>query len=141
VFKNEGAVDSHIVPLSKQAVELIRSLKAHSGENRYVFPSMQTEDRPMSENTINASLRRMGFDTEKDHCAHGFRTSASTILNGERHGPNGEKLRRWSADVIERQLAHEAKGTRAIYNRNDYIEERREMMQDWSDYLDQLRTS
>jgi integrase len=129
----------HIVPLSKQAVELIRSLQPYSGDNHYVFTSLQGHNRPMSENTVNAALRRMGYDTETVHCAHGFRKSASSILNGERFTKDGKKLKRWHADVIEKQLAHATKGVRGIYNLNEYIEERREMMSDWADYLDMLR--
>jgi integrase len=128
-----------IVPLSKQAVELLRSLKPHSGENQYVFPGRQSENRPMSENTINAALRALGYDTQTVHCSHGFRKSASSILNGERFKKDGTKFKRWDADVIEKQLAHAIKGVRGDYNLNDYIEERREMMQDWSDYIDQIK--
>jgi integrase len=129
----------HIVPLPKQAVELLQSLKPYSGEGRYVFTTLRGRDRPMSENTVNKALQRMDYDTGTVHCAHGFRTSASTLLNGERFKKDGTKLQRWSADVIERQLAHETKGVRGIYNRNQYIEERREMMSDWADYLDMLK--
>lgn len=140
VEKMKERDSDHIVPLSTQAVELIRSLKPHSGEGRYVLTSLPYRDRPMSENTVNKALQRMDYDTRSVHCAHGFRVSASTILNGERFKRDGTKLNRWHEDVIEKQLAHAIKGVRGIYNRNQYIEERREMMQDWADYLDTLRT-
>jgi integrase len=122
--------DPHIVPLSKQAVEIIDGLKVYSGTGRYVFPSLQTADRPMSENTVNAGLRRLGY-TREEHVGHGFRATASTLLNEQGYAP----------DVIELQLAHKARGVRAIYNRALRLEERRKMMQDWSDYLDQLRAA
>jgi integrase len=130
--------DALIVPLSRQAIEVLKSLKVHSGEGKYVFPSLQTVNRSMSENTINAGLRRLDYK-HHEHVGHGFRSTASTLLNGERTDAKGEKLKRYNSDVIECQLAHVAGGVRGVYNRNKYIEERREMMQDWSDYLDQLR--
>lgn len=120
--------DPHIVPLSKQAVKVLESLKPHSGSGRYVFPSLQTTDRPMSENTVNAALRRLGYSHD-EHVAHGFRATASTLLNEQGYEP----------DVIELQLAHKARGVRAIYNRAVRLEERRTMMQEWSNYLDKLK--
>jgi len=119
--------DPHIVPLSKQAVKIIDSLKVHS-IGRYVFPSLQTSDRPMSENTVNAGLRRLGY-TRDEHVGHGFRATASTLLNEQGYDP----------DIIELQLAHKARGVRAIYNRAPKLEARRRMMQEWSNYLDKLR--
>ena len=120
--------DPHLVPLSKQAVKVLESLKPHSGSGRYVFPSRQTTDRPMSENTVNAALRRLGYSHD-EHVAHGFRATASTLLNEQGYEP----------DVIELQLAHKARGVRAIYNRAVRLEERRTMMQKWSNYLDKLK--
>lgn len=121
--------EAHIVPLAAQAVAILRELQPLSSRSRYVFPSLRTADRPMSENTINAALRRLGFDKET-MTGHGFRAMASTRLN---------ELG-WSPDVIERQLAHaERNKVRAAYNRAQYLDERTRMMQAWADYLDGLR--
>jgi integrase len=120
---------THIVPLSRQAQELLEELRPATGRGRYVFPSLRGPSRPMSENTINAALRRMGYASNQ-MTAHGFRSMASTILNEE--GFNG--------DWIERQLAHcEKDGVRAAYNYAQYLPERRKMMQAWADLLDRLR--
>ncbi|MEO7916457.1 MAG: tyrosine-type recombinase/integrase [Dokdonella sp.] len=119
----------HIVPLSTQAVAIFRELQAITGSGRLVFPSVRTADRPMSENTVTGALRRLGY-TGKDMTAHGFRALASTRLN-ELGYP---------VDHIERQLAHaERNKVRAAYNRAQYLDERRRMMQSWADYLDGLR--
>ena len=120
----------HHVPLSRQAVELFRQAQAFSGAFRYVFPSMRTTARPMSENTINAGLRRMGY-ASNEMTAHGFRAMASTLLN---------ECGKWSPDAIERALAHgDADKVRAAYHRGAHWNERVEMAQWWSDYLDALR--
>jgi integrase len=112
----------HEVPLSRQAVEIIRSMK-------YVFPAFHTFKRPLSENTINQALKRLGYGGAMT--AHGFRATASTLLNGSG---------KWRADVIECALAHkDTNGIRSIYNRSPYWDERTEMMQWWSDELDRLR--
>ncbi|MCU4122210.1 tyrosine-type recombinase/integrase [Variovorax sp. N23] len=120
----------HIVPLSAQAVEILRALHPISGHGRYVFPSIRTGERPMSENTINAALRGMGYSTEV-HTAHGFRAMARTIMDevlGER------------VDFIEHQLSHMVKDANGrAYNRTAHLPARREMMQRWADYLDKLR--
>jgi integrase len=120
----------HIVPLSTQAVELLRSVQPLTGHGRYVFPSLRTGERPMSENTINAALRGMGYAKEV-HCAHGFRAMARTIMDevlGER------------VDLIEHQLAHAVKDANGrAYNRTAHLPARRVMMQTWADYLDKLR--
>jgi integrase len=122
--------EEHIVPLSTQAVTILRDLQSLTGKRRFAFPSIRTPDRPMSENTVNAALRTLGFDKET-MTGHGFRAMASTRLN---------ELN-WSPDVIERQLAHaERNKVRAAYNRAQYLAERRKMMQAWADYLDALRT-
>ena len=122
--------EAHIVPLPTQAVAILRDLAMLSGSARYCFPSLRTGNRPMSENTINAALRRMGYD-KHTMTGHGFRALASTRLN---------ELG-WAPDVIERQLAHaERNKVRAVYNRAQYMAERRKMMQAWADYLDGLRT-
>jgi integrase len=121
--------EEHIVPLSRQAVEILREVHPLTSRWRYVFPSLLTRDRPMSENTINAALRRLGYDGNVQ-TGHGFRSMASTLLN--EHG--------FPPDVIELQLAHaERNKVRAAYNKAQRLGERRKMMQWWSDYLDALR--
>lgn len=123
--------EEHIVPLAKQAVSVLRALHTLTGHFRYVFPSVRTPNRPMSENTVNAALRALGFDKDT-MTGHGFRAMASTRLN---------ELG-WSPDLIERQLAHgERNKIRAAYNRAQYLADRREMMQAWADYLDLLRNA
>lgn len=123
--------DPHVVPLPSQAVAILRELHPLTGVRGYVFPSLRTPDRPLSENTVNAALRRLGYTTEQ-MTGHGFRALASTRLNEMG----------WSPDVIERQLAHaERNKVRAVYNRAQYLAERTKMMQAWADYLDGLRTS
>jgi len=120
----------HIVPLSRQSVEILNGLRPITGTRRLVFPSVRTADRPISENTINASLRRMGYSTDQ-MTGHGFRSMASTRLN---------ESQKWHRDAIERQLAHGEKDkVRASYNYAEHLVERRKMMQWWSDYLDELR--
>lgn len=120
----------HIVPLSKQAVTILRELQAMTGEGEggYLFPSVRADDRPMSDNTVNAALRRLGY-AKDEMTSHGFRSMASTILNEQQ----------WNADAIERQLAHgERNSVRAAYNYAEHLPERRKMMQAWADYLDSL---
>lgn len=118
----------HIVPLSRQAVAVLREIAPVTGRGRYVFPSLRTGYRPMSENTVLAALRRLGYGKE-EMTAHGFRAMASTLLH--------EKG--WPSDVIERQLAHiEKNSVKAAYNYAQHLPERREMMQAWADYLDAL---
>jgi len=120
----------HDVPLSRQAVEVIRSMRAFSGDQRYVFASHMSGKAVLSENSMNSALRRMGF-TSAEHTAHGFRATASTLLN---------ESQLFDADVIEAQLAHqEAKKVRRIYNRAEYWDERVRMMQWWADNVDRLR--
>jgi len=121
---------AHVVPLSRQAVELFREVHASTGPAGYVFPSIRTRARPMSENTINAGLRRLGYSSD-EMTAHGFRAMASTLLN---------ESGKWHPDAIERALAHgDADKVRAAYHRGAHWKERVEMAQWWSDYLDQLR--
>jgi integrase len=120
----------HIVPLSRQAVAILRELHASTGDGKYLFPSVRSAARPMSDNTLNAALRRLGYTTD-DMTAHGFRSMASTLLNEQGC---------WNRDAIERQLAHgERDEVRAAYNYAEYLPERRKMMQAWADYLDGLR--
>lgn len=122
--------EPHIVPLSRQAVALLRDLQPLTGSGRYLFPSLRGGDRPISNNTLNASLRRLGY-TGDEMVSHGFRSMASTCLNEQG----------WHPDLIELQLAHaERNKVRAAYNRATRLAERRKMMQAWADYLDTLRT-
>jgi integrase len=119
----------HIVPLSHQAVAILRELHPLTGSGRYVFPSLRTAARPMSETTMNAALRRMGY-AKDEMTGHGFRSMASTLLNEQG----------WPRDAIERQLAHGDRDTvRAAYNYAEHLPERRKMMQAWADYLDSLQ--
>ena len=122
--------EEHVVPLASQAVDILRELHPLTGRGKYLFPSLRSAQEPMSENTVNAALRRLGFDKDT-MTGHGFRALASTRLN---------ELG-WKPDVIERQLAHaERNKVRAAYNRAQYMAERKTMMQAWADYLDALRT-
>ena len=121
----------HIVPLSRQAIEVLRFLQPLTGKNKWLFPSSRNDGRPMSDNTVRIALRSMGY-TNDDMTAHGFRAMASTRLNEMG----------WTPDVIERQLAHvEGNSVRAAYNHAEYLDERRKMMQFWADYLDELACS
>jgi len=121
--------EPHIVPLSAQAAAILKALQPLTGNGRYLFPSLRTRERPMSENTLNAALRRLGY-TGEEMTAHGFRAMASTLLNEQGFAP----------DVIELQLAHaERNKVRAAYNRAQRLEERRTLMQQWADYLDGLK--
>ena len=115
----------HLVPLSRQALEILRELHPLTGQGRYVFPGVRSPKRPMSANTVNAALRRLGYDKDT-MTGHGFRSMASTVLHEQG----------WNPDVIERQLAHsEQNSVRAAYNYAEHLPERRQMMQGWADYL------
>ena len=115
----------HLVPLSRQAIAVLRQLQHHTGDRQYLFPNQHKPATFMSENTMLYALYRMGYHSRTT--GHGFRSTASTILN--EHG--------FRADVIERQLAHSERNTvRAAYNHAQYLPERRKMMQWWADYLD-----
>jgi len=117
----------HIVPLSKQAVAVLRELEAISGDKAFIFPNERNPSTFMSENTMLYAIYRMGYHSRAT--GHGFRSTASTILN--EHG--------FRSDVIERQLAHiERNSVRAAYNHAQYLPERREMMQWWADFIDQM---
>lgn len=121
----------HIVPLAPQAVVILSGLKALTGTGRYVFPSLQSKGRPMSENTVNVALRRMGFDRETA-TAHGFRAMVRTMA-AERLGIDPQ--------VIEAQLAHTVAGPLGrAYDRTQFLDQRRDLMMKWADYLDRLRT-
>jgi integrase len=122
----------HRVPLARQAIAIIRELHKITGQGEFLFPAITSVRRPMSENTLNAALRRLGY-TKDQVTAHGFRTTASTILN---------QMSRWSADAIERQLAHQEEDDvrKAYMHAAEFWSERVEMMQAWADYLDRLRS-
>jgi integrase len=121
----------HRVPLSHQTLNIIRELREVTGNGRLVFPSVRTVLRPISENTLNAALRRLGYASE-EMSSHGFRSMASIRLN---------EMGRWNPDAIERQLAHqEANAVRRAYTHGaEFWSERIQMMQSWSDYLDALK--
>jgi integrase len=124
------AREAHLVPLSRQAVQILNELKPVTGAGRLLFPSLRSQERPISNNTLNAALRRLGYSID-EMVAHGFRSMASTCLNEQG----------WHPDLIELQLAHaERNQVRAAYNRAQRLEERRTMMQAWADYLDSLRS-
>ncbi len=119
----------HIVPLSKQAFSIIKDLQPLTGNGKYLFPSIRSAARPMSENTVNGALRRLGY-TKEELTGHGFRSMASTLLHEMQ----------WPSQIVERQLAHkDSNSVRDIYNYAEYLNERREMMQFWSDYLYELK--
>lgn len=120
----------HLVPLSRQSIAILEDLHALTGPDGYVFPSIRSRKRPMSDNTINAGLRRLGYSTD-EMTAHGFRAMASTLLN---------ESGKWHPDAIERALAHgDSDRIRAAYHRGAHWKERVAMAQWWSDHLDQLR--
>jgi integrase len=120
----------HVVPLSRQAIAILKDVQPLTGPSGYVFPSVRTRRRPMSDNTINAGLRRLGYATD-EMTAHGFRAMASTLLN---------ESGKWNPDAIERALAHgDTDKVRAAYHRGAHWKERVAMAQWWSDYLDDLR--
>ncbi|MBW8366791.1 MAG: integrase arm-type DNA-binding domain-containing protein [Arenimonas sp.] len=121
----------HIVPLSVQAVDVLTELYPLTGRREYVFPSVRGASRPMSENTVNAALRNLGFDREMI-TGHGFRAMARTIL---------DEVLGFRPDFIEHQLAHAVRDPMGrAYNRTAHMPERKKMMQAWADYLDSLRT-
>lgn len=121
----------HAVPLASQSLAILREAQGLTGDGQFVFPSIRSPRNPMSENTINAALRRLGFGKD-EMTAHGFRAIASTLLN---------ESGKWSSDAIERALAHKDKDhVRAAYHRGAHWQERVEMAQWWADYLDGLRT-
>ncbi len=126
-IKDQG---DHIVPLSNQALAILRELQPLTGSGRYVFAGARSTTRPMSENTVNAALRRLGY-TSDQQTGHGFRATARTILD--------EELK-FRPDYIEHQLAHAVRDPHGrAYNRTAHLAERRRMMQAWADYLDRLR--
>jgi len=122
--------EQHIVPLSRQALEILRDLYPLTGPDGFVFPQARNPSRPISENTLGSALRTLGYSADQ-HSAHGFRSSASTMLN---------ESGKWHPDAIERQLAHgERDKVRAAYNSAQHLVERRAMMAAWADYIDTLK--
>jgi integrase len=120
----------HVTPLAAQAISILRELRLLTGRSKLAFPSVRTNERPISENTLNAALRRLGW-TSEEATAHGFRSSASTMLN---------ECGLWTADAIERQLAHiDPDPIRRAYSRGSYWEERVRMMDWWAAQVDGLR--
>jgi integrase len=121
----------HLVPLAKQAVAVLKAIQPLTGHGRYVFPSARTGERPMSDGTINAALRRLDFGND-EHVAHGFRAMARTMM--------AERLAGIPADLVEAQLGHGKSGPLGgAYDRAEYMDQRRQVMQTWGDYLDRLR--
>lgn len=121
----------HVVPLAPQALVILRDLQPLTGHGRYVFPSLRTGERPMSDNTLNAALRRIGF-AKDEMSAHGFRAMARTLMI--------ERLQGIPAEVIEAQLAHGKSGPLGMaYDRAEFMDQRRRMMSEWATYLDKLR--
>ena len=130
-YKVSKTQTMHLVPLSKQAVELFASMKSLSGHGEFVFQGGHDPKKPMSAAAINAALKRMGYDTQKDITAHGFRAMARTILH--------ERLN-IDPYIIEHQLAHKVPDALgAAYNRTKFLDQRKLMMQQWADYLDELK--
>jgi len=122
--------ESHIVPLSRQALAILAEIQPLTGGGQYVFPSERSASRPMSENTINAALRRLGYSKD-EIVGHGFRAMARTLL---------DEVLGYRVDYIEQQLAHEVKDPLGrAYNRTKHLDERQKMMQGWADYLDGLK--
>ncbi|MDR1136940.1 MAG: tyrosine-type recombinase/integrase, partial [Synergistaceae bacterium] len=120
----------HVVPLCRQVINILNELRPITGNSPFVFPAITSNKKSMSENTVRVALRTMGY-TNEQMTAHGFRTTASTNLNEQG----------WNSDLIELSLAHvEGNSVRAAYNRAERLSERREMMQAWADWLDELRT-
>lgn len=129
-FEASKTHTAHIVPLSRQAVEVLKEIHALTGQGRYVFHSARTEVRPMSENAVLAAMRNMGISTEV-MSGHGFRAMARTIL---------DEVLGFPIHIIEQQLAHAVKDTNGrAYNRTAHLSERKKMMQRWADYLDQIK--
>lgn len=124
----------HVVPLSTQALDLLTKLKeAGGGYGTYVFPCEGNSRGVMSDNTLNAALRRLGYDTQEQHCAHGFRSTFSTMAHNSR---------KWQYEAIEAALSHmHGSDVAMIYNRSAYLAERKELMQWWADECDKMRES
>ena len=130
-LKESRKGEKHLVPLAQQAVEILKALKPVTGGGKYLFPSMTTNLKPISDNTINQAIRRMGYDKD-EMTAHGFRAMARTIL---------EEVLHVKPEIIEHQLAHVVRDSLGrAYNRTTHLAARKMMMQQWADYLDGLKT-
>lgn len=127
--KQSKKTQDFIIPLPRQAIALLDALKPVTGRSEFLFPSTRSKDRSMSDGTVNAALRRMGY-TKDQITGHGFRHTASTMLNGQR---------KWSPEAIERQLSHKDGSIRGIYNNAQHLDERKTMMQWWANHLDKLK--
>jgi integrase len=127
----------HYVPLSRQVVAFLRELKKQTGDGRYLFPGRK--GRPISTNALEVALNSIGY--QGTHCPHGFRSSASTLLNAERITLDGTELPRFAEQAIDFQLEHVDASVAAIYNRDQRLPERTKMMQFWADKIDALRES
>jgi len=122
--------EDHVVPLSQQALKILREIHPLTGHGKYVFPSIRTGKQSMSEAAINAALRRIGYD-KTEMTGHGFRAAVRTI---------GDEVLGFRVDLIEHQLAHAVKDPNGrAYNRTAHLPERKKMMQAWADYLDKLK--
>ncbi|HBR4460965.1 TPA: site-specific integrase, partial [Klebsiella pneumoniae] len=123
---------AHIVPLSEQAIAILKQIKEISGVYELVFPGDHNPYKPMCENTVNKALRLMGYNTKQDICGHGFRTMACSALM---------ESGLWSQDAVERQMSHQERNTvrLAYIHKAEHLEARKAMMQWWSDYLDVCR--
>lgn len=129
-FQASKTATDHIVPLARQAIEILKEIHALTGHGRYVFPSVRTEVRPMSNNAVLAAMRSMGIDTDK-MSGHGFRAMARTMIDEQLGVPQ---------HLIEHQLAHRVKDANgSAYNRTKHLADRKAMMQRWADYLDQIK--
>jgi integrase len=118
-----------VLPLSRQAVEILEELRPLTGDGEYVFAGHWDKTRPMSEAAVNAAIRRLGFDTQKEISGHGFRHVASTLLHEQGY----------LSDAVERSLGHKVTGVKGQYDHAQYLEQRIPMMQAWADYLDKLK--
>ncbi|MCF6238195.1 MAG: site-specific integrase, partial [Candidatus Marinimicrobia bacterium] len=121
----------HLVPLASQTVSILQEIHALTGGGKYVFPGLRTSSKPISDATMTNALRRMGYSKDELH-VHGFRAMARTLIRQELG---------FDEEPIERQLGHAVRGPlRGAYNRADFIQERKKMMQSWADYLDAIKS-
>lgn len=125
--KENPTTPPHVVPLSRQAVTILRELQVFTGRGKYLFPGARDPRRHMSDGAVNAALARIGY--KGIITGHGFRHMARTLL--EEQG--------WSAEALERQLSHKEPGVISVYNKAQHLPERRKIMRAWADYLDKLR--
>lgn len=132
-YKGTDELQPHIIPLSKSVIKIIKELQTNTGDSRYLFPSVLSKDRAMSDNTLSSAMKRLGYQGKMN--PHSFRAMFSTILHSkiDEHG--------FHSDVIERQLAHkESNKVKAAYNHSEYLPQRKELMQWWADWLDRVKS-